>query len=63
VIEDEATRFYVLAFLGTPTGHALIRRDKTGSVIDHVSVSHLASAVVPMLDDAIRLRASDQMWQ
>ncbi len=53
-IDDEIERYYVLAFLSTPTGQALVRRDKTGSVIDHISVSHLADAVVPFLDDKIR---------
>ena len=33
-IADETDRLYVLAFLSTPTGQALLTRSKTGNVID-----------------------------
>jgi len=60
-IDDEVTRCYLLAFLSTPTGQALIRRDKTGSVIDHISVGHLADAAVPFFDEAVRANAAGYM--
>jgi hypothetical protein len=62
-IDDETDRYYTLAFLATPTGHALVRRDKTGSVIDHISVGHLAEVAVPFLDNAIRTDVAQHMRQ
>lgn len=53
-IDDETDRLYLLTFLGTPTGQALIRRDKTGSVIDHISVEHIAGIAVPFIDEPVR---------
>jgi hypothetical protein len=61
MIENEAERHYVLAFLATTTGQALVRRDKTGSVIDHLSVSHIADVSVPFFEDGIRHEAADKM--
>lgn len=49
-IADETDRLYVLAFLSTPTGQALLTRSKTGNVIDHLSADDLASVRVPFLD-------------
>lgn len=46
---DTRFRLYVLAYLSTPTGQAMLRRDKSGSVIDHISVSHLNAISVPVL--------------
>jgi len=51
-IEDETLRFYLLGFLGTQTGQQLLRKDKSGSVIDHITVDHVASLEVPMLPDS-----------
>lgn len=48
-IEDETLRFYVLALLGTLPGQQLLRKDKSGSVIDHITVDHVATLEVPML--------------
>lgn len=53
-INDPRLRHYVLAFLATPTGQALVRRDKTGSVIDHISVGHLEQVAVPLLNAVYR---------
>lgn len=50
-IADQTQRFYVLAVLGTATGQLLLRKDKSGSVIDHITVGHVASLEVPMLPD------------
>ena len=66
-ISDERMRLYVLAFLGSQNGQALLRLDKTGSVIDHIDGSQvveqqipvlekLIDAVVDLMGDATRLR-------
>lgn len=47
-IDDEAQRFYVFAFLNTPTGQELLRLDRTGSVIDHLSAPQVARQSVPI---------------
>jgi hypothetical protein len=47
-IADEVLRFFVLAFLQSPVGQQLLRRDKSGSVIDHISDTHVASLEVPV---------------
>lgn len=60
-LDDAIDRFYVAAFLGTPTGQALIRRDKTGSVIDHISVSHICEIEIPLIDDGVRREAAEMM--
>lgn len=48
-IDDERMRFYVLACMATPTMQALLRRDKSGSVIDHLTPEHVAAQSVPLL--------------
>ncbi len=48
-IDDEAHRHYVFAFLNTPTGQELLRLDRTGSVIDHLSAGQVARQSVPVL--------------
>jgi hypothetical protein len=60
-IEDWDERYYTLAFLCTPTGQALLRRDKTGSVIDHLSVGLVEQVTVPFLDDDTRALAAAHM--
>jgi hypothetical protein len=50
-IEAESDRYYTLAFLSTQTGQALLTRNKTGNVIDHLSATDLAAIRVPFLDD------------
>lgn len=52
-IEDETLRFYLLGLLGTQPGQQLLRKDKSGSVIDHITVEHVASLDVPMLPDSV----------
>jgi hypothetical protein len=42
-IYDEILRYYVVAFLRSNTGQGLLRRDKSGSVIDHITVTHRVS--------------------
>ncbi|MCW2980915.1 MAG: restriction endonuclease subunit [Solirubrobacterales bacterium] len=49
VPRSEDDGLYALAFLSTPTGKALIRRDPAGSVINHLSPADLGSVPVPLL--------------
>lgn len=60
-IEDEADRFYTLAFLRTPTGQALLTRSKTGNVIDHLSPGDLGAVRVPFFDDAVQAQTVADM--
>lgn len=46
-IGEEDLRLYVLAYLQTPTGQALLRRGMSGSVIDHITVREVGD--VPVL--------------
>lgn len=48
-IENEDHRHYVFAFLNTPTGQELLRLDRTGSVIDHLSAGQVSRQSVPVL--------------
>lgn len=48
-VADEAMRLYVLAYLATPTAQHLLRRDKGGSVIDHITVDHASAQRIPLL--------------
>ncbi|MDH6584661.1 hypothetical protein M2161_003767 [Streptomyces sp. SAI-133] len=50
-IDDVRKRFYVLAYLKTPTGQALIRRGKSGSVIDHVTTGDISSVPIAFVED------------
>ncbi|MBY4040281.1 hypothetical protein HQO38_20475 [Rhodococcus fascians] len=49
-IDDDVERAYVLTFLSTPTGQALLTRSKTGNVIDHLSANDLSSVHVPFFE-------------
>jgi hypothetical protein len=49
---DEKTFFYLLAFLNSRSGRSLIRRPKSGSVIDHLDVGDLGDVNVPLLTDS-----------
>ena len=52
-ISDERMRLYVLAFLSSQNGQALLRLDKTGSVIDHIDDSQVAEQRVPLLEELL----------
>lgn len=52
-IENAQQRNYVLAFLNSRAGRQMLRRDKTGSVIDHISESHLAKLEIPILIESV----------
>ncbi|MFF6880200.1 hypothetical protein ACFY9S_33560 [Streptomyces sp. NPDC012474] len=58
-IDDVRTRFYVLAYLKTPTGQALIRRGKSGSVIDHVTTGDISAVPIAFIGDQWREKVSD----
>jgi hypothetical protein len=49
-IADNQMRFYVLAYLNSQTGRRMLRRDKTGSVIDHLSEDQVANQEVILFD-------------
>ena len=55
-VEDEDLRYYLLAFLNTATGQALLRRGKSGSVIDHLTVADVAAVPVPLINEPDRSR-------
>jgi len=55
-IADENLRYYTLAFLKSSLAQALLRQGKTGSVIDHISIMHVASIQIPLLS-GIEFRA------
>lgn len=50
-IQDDTLRFYAFTFFQTDTGLQILRRSKTGSVIDHLDEPHLRKQVVPMLGE------------
>ncbi len=60
-IADPRMRGYVLAFMRTPTGQALLRRGKSGSVIDHLTTADVAALPVPLLPDDIRDLIANQI--
>jgi len=57
-IEDEELSWYIFAFLNSAIGQSLLRRGKSGSVIDHLNLGHLQSQEIPVLDVKIRARVS-----
>ena len=52
-ISDERMRLYVLAFLSSQNGQALLRLDKTGSVIDHIDDSQVGEQQIPVFDKLV----------
>jgi hypothetical protein len=58
-IDDETMRHYTVAFLRSHTGQGLLRRDKSGSVIDHITVGHVEALEVPLLDPTVMERAAE----
>lgn len=49
-IPDETERYYTLAVLQSAVGQHLLRGDLNGSVIDHISDTHVASLRLPFID-------------
>ena len=60
-ISDEIDRYYTLAYLGSSVGQTLLRRDRSGSVIDHISAQHVGAIMVPFLPDTDRLAIAETM--
>ena len=52
-VHNDRMRLYVLAFLNSQNGQALLRLDKTGSVIDHIDDSQVAEQYVPILEEIV----------
>lgn len=51
-LSDDA--FYFYAFLASPTGQEAVRRDRNGSVIDHLGPEQLAALSYPLVADPLR---------
>jgi hypothetical protein len=51
-LSDDA--FYFYAFLATPTGQETIRRDRNGSVIDHLGPEQIAALRYPVVEEPLR---------
>ena len=49
-IADVKMRNYVFAYLSSAIGQQLLRQDKTGSVIDHLSAEQVGRQAVPIID-------------
>ena len=52
-VDDEKMRHYVLAYLKSSAGQAMLRRSKTGSVIDHLSDKQVAAQEVPIFGNGV----------
>jgi hypothetical protein len=52
-VTSERLRYYVLAYLKTTVGQKYLRRDKTGSVIDHVTEDHIGQQEIPIPSDDV----------
>lgn len=50
--------FYFYAFLSTPTGQSLVRRDRNGSVIDHLGPDQIAALRYPVVDDGLQFECA-----
>ncbi|MHB8868395.1 MAG: restriction endonuclease subunit S domain-containing protein [Thermoleophilia bacterium] len=62
-IPDVRHRFYVMAFLSTNMGQSLLRRNKTGGVIDHLSSEDLAGVEVPVFADSFVDKVAKEMQE
>ena len=60
-IADVDTRLFTFAFLSSPSGQNLLRQDRTGSVIAHLSAGQVENQTIPLLmdvfDDVVALVA------
>lgn len=52
-VTSERLRYYVLAYLKSVIGQKYLRRDKTGSVIDHVTEDHIGQQEIPLPSDSV----------
>lgn len=54
VPKSKADIYYLMAFLLTPTGQALLRRDRTGTNVDHLSPDDVLAMTIPWPDEPKR---------
>lgn len=52
-VAERDLRYYLLVYLSTPTGRAVIRQGMSGSVIDHLSAERLSDVPVAILNDLL----------
>jgi len=60
-IDDPDLRAYVLGYLQSDTGQQLLTQGKTGSVIDHLSIDHVAGIEIPLFDHDTRAAITHNM--
>jgi hypothetical protein len=60
-IDDENLRFYVLAYLQSEMGQQILKRGKTGSVIDHLSPKHIGAQEIPLLSEETQRKVVSAM--
>lgn len=60
-IEDEIDRYYVLTYLKSKIGQAMLKQDKTGSVVDHLSPAQLESKLIPRFGNSDEQKISKKM--
>lgn len=59
VPQSKDAGFYLLGFLLTPTGQALIRRGRTGTNVDHLSPESVLQIPVPQLPEKEKMKVVD----
>lgn len=50
-VDDETDRLYLLAFLRSDTGQSLLRNDRGGSVISHITTGNVGALNVPFVEE------------
>ena len=60
-IPEVRMRNFAYAFMHSETGQGLLRRGKSGSVIDHLSVDHVAALEVPLLGHEVVDQVADKI--
>jgi hypothetical protein len=60
-IDDPDLRAYALGYLQSDTGQQLLTQGKTGSVIDHLSIDHVAGVEIPLFDHDVRTAITQKM--
>lgn len=53
LVKDEHLRYYLLAFLNSQSGKHILRRNKTGSVVDHLSEEDMKEHEILLLDQNV----------
>ena len=59
VPRDKSVGFYLLAYLLTPTGQALVRRGRTGTTVDHLAPDDVLGMPVVQLPETMKKRVVD----